>query len=268
MMGVVAAAQLVDVALAAGVRSSREHAPYGRALVEEFRALAGIGSSIAVTGVLVALAAQVMGLWSLPVFLAPLLLVQFSFRRVADIRSTYSQTIRSLSRVTELGGYTETGHVTRVADLAVAVGTELGMSDAELRDLEYAALLHDIGQLSLPEPIPAGATSWQPSDIQSGIARDGAAVIAQTRVLDEVSTIVAAQAAPYRRPQQPDDPDVPLASRIIRVINAYDDLVADSPEPSRSSHALEQLRLGMIYDYDPRVVATLDRVLGRRRSGH
>ena len=32
------------------------------------------------------------------------------------------------------------------------------MSDAELLDLEYAALMHDIGQLSLTEPIPGGAT--------------------------------------------------------------------------------------------------------------
>ena len=45
----------------------------------------------------------------------------------------------------------------RVSTLAVAVGRELGMSDSELRDLEYAALMHDIGQLSLTEPIPGGA---------------------------------------------------------------------------------------------------------------
>jgi hypothetical protein len=267
MIAVVLLVLLLDVALAAAVRSGRDHAPFRRALVEEFRALVGIGSAIAITGVLVALAAEVMGLWSLPVFGAPLLLVQFSFRRMAMIRSTYSQTIRSLSRVTELGGYTETGHLDRVADLAAAVGTELGMTDAELRDLQYAALLHDIGQLSLPEPIPAGATSWQAADVQGGIARDGAAVIAQTRVLDTVSQIVARQADPYRLPQQPDDPEVSLASRIIRVVNAYDDMVGDGTEPSRSAHALEQLRVGMVYDYDPRVVATLDRVL-RRRAAH
>ena len=56
-----------------------------------------------------------MGYWALPVFCVPLLLTQFSFRRYAAIRATYLQTIRSLSRVTEVGGYTETGHARRVA---------------------------------------------------------------------------------------------------------------------------------------------------------
>jgi hypothetical protein len=47
-----------------------------------------------------------------------------------------------------------------VAQLSVAVGRDLGLSERELQDLEYAALLHDIGQLSLSEPIPGGATAF------------------------------------------------------------------------------------------------------------
>ena len=58
-----------------------------------------------------------MRLWAIPVFVVPLLLTQFSFRRYAGIRQTYAQTIRSLSRVTEVGGYTETGHSRRVSEL-------------------------------------------------------------------------------------------------------------------------------------------------------
>jgi HD-GYP domain-containing protein (c-di-GMP phosphodiesterase class II) len=205
-----------------------------------------------------------MGLWAVPVFGAPLLLVQFSVKRYTTVRSTYSQTIRSLSKVTELGGYTETGHLDRVASLSVAIGTELGMSDAELEDLERAALLHDIGQLSLAAPIPGGATSMAGVGVQSVIAHADAAVIRQTRVLDAVAEMVQRQADPYRRPHEAEDTDLPLGARIIRVVNAYDDLVGESPEQSRRLHALEQLRLGMVYDYDPRVVASLDRVLRRR----
>ena len=48
-----------------------------------------------------------MGFWALPVFVVPLLLTQFSFRRYAAIRESSLQTIRALSRVTEVGGYTE-----------------------------------------------------------------------------------------------------------------------------------------------------------------
>ena len=88
----------------------------------------------------------------------PLLVTQLAFRRYAGIRATYLQTVRSLARVTEVAGYVESGHSRRVSRLAVAVGRELGMPERDLLNLEYAALMHDIGQLSLLEPIPGGAT--------------------------------------------------------------------------------------------------------------
>jgi len=260
---IAALAVLVDAVLAALVRADRERAPFTRALADETRAVLGLGSAVAATGVLVALAASTMGLWAIPVFCLPLLLVQFSFRRYAAIRQTYLQTIRSLSRVTEVGGYTETGHVGRVADLSRSVGLELGLSDADLRDLEYAALMHDLGQLSLLEPIPGGATVFADVSDQHRIADGGAEVIRQTGVLDRVATIVERQADPYRRPHEQVDRSLPMASRIIKAANAYDDLVGGSLESDRRLEALERLRLGMAYDFDPRVVETLARVVGR-----
>ena len=161
MVAVVALALAADAVLAAAVRVGTDGAPFLAVLRNESRAHIGIGSAIGATGALIALAATIMGAWALPVFVIPLLLTQFSFRRFAAVRASTLQTIRALSRVTELGGYTETGHSRRVSELSVAVGRELGMSDAELLDLEYAALMHDIGQLSLTEPIP-GEPPWWP----------------------------------------------------------------------------------------------------------
>ena len=147
--------------------------------------------------------------------------------------------------------------------LAVAVGRELGMSDADLRDLEYAALMHDIGQLSLAEPIPGGATVVAAPGDQRRIAGLGADVIRQTGVLDQVATIVDQQAEPYRRAHQIDRAEVPLASRIIKAVNAYDDLVGESTETGRRLEALERLRLGMAYEYDPTVVDSLSKAVDR-----
>ena len=108
MIAVVVGAGTLDALLAALSRASRERVPYGAALRDELHQLLGIGSAIGATGMLIALATGVMHLWAIPVFCGPLLLAQFSFRRFAAIRATYLQTVRSLSRVTELGGYTET----------------------------------------------------------------------------------------------------------------------------------------------------------------
>jgi response regulator RpfG family c-di-GMP phosphodiesterase len=258
-------AGLFEASVAAMVRADRDRAPYLPSLRSELRSLIGLGSAIGATGVLIALAAQVMGLWAIPVFVVPLLLTQFSVRRYAGIKQTYAQTIRSLSRVTEVGGYTETGHSRRVSELALAVGRELGLSDSELVDLEYAALMHDLGQLSLTDPIPGGATVMAEAGEQRRIAEMGAAVIRQTGVLERVASIVERQADPYRRPHETVDETLPLASRIIKAANAYDDTVGDSRESVRRLEALERLRLSMAYDYDPKVVNCLARVVERQQ---
>jgi HD-GYP domain-containing protein (c-di-GMP phosphodiesterase class II) len=54
-----------------------------------------------------------------------------------------------------------------------------------------------------------------------------------------------------------------MASRIIKVANAYDDLVGDVAGRVRRQQALERLQLGVAYDYDPRAVAALRRVVER-----
>jgi hypothetical protein len=257
-------AAVIDALLAAAVRSSQSRAPFRTAIVDEFRALVGISSAIAATGVLIALAAPIMGYWALPVFAVPLLLTQFSFRRYATIEGTYLQTIRSLSKVTEVGGYTETGHSRRVSRLAVTVGREMGVSERDLTDLEYAALMHDIGQLSLTEPIPGGATTMVAPVHQRRIAELGAEVIRQTGVLDRVADIVERQADPYRPYRGQLDADLPVESRIIKAVNAYDDLVGASLESDRKLQAVERLQLGIDREFDPTVVDTLARIVERQ----
>ena len=267
MLAIVLVSGLVDALLAALARSEREHSPFTSAARDEFGALVGIGSAIGATGVLIALAAAVMGYWALPLFVLPLLVAQFSFRRYASIRATYDQTIQSLSRVTELGGYTETRHSQRVAQLAVAIGHEMGLSEVDVKDLKYAALMHDIGQLSLTDPIPSGATTMIARDEQRQIASYGAEVIRQSG-MDRVAHIVEQQTEPFRRPGQPFDANIPVASRIIRVANAYDDFAGGSMESVTRLYALERLREGASDEYDPLVVGIIGRVVERTMLVH
>jgi len=55
----------------------------------------------------------------------------------------------------------------------------------------------------------------------------------------------------------------PMASRIIKVGNAYDDLVGDSADRDRALAVLERLRLDSVSEYDPAVVEALSRVIDR-----
>jgi HD-GYP domain-containing protein (c-di-GMP phosphodiesterase class II) len=262
MLVIVLLCGAADALLAALARSGREGVPFLAAARDEFRALLGIGSAIGATGVLIALAAEVMGFWALPLFALPLLVAQFSFRRYASIRATYDQTISALSRVTEVGGYTETGHAQRVAQLSVAVGHEMGLSEDDIKDLRYAALMHDIGQLSLTDPISGGATSLIARDEQRRIAEYGAEVIRQSG-MTRVAHIVEQQSEPFRRPGMPLDANIPVASRIIRVANAYDDFAGGSLESQQRMRALTRLREGAAEEYDPQVVEIVGRVVER-----
>jgi hypothetical protein len=262
MVAIVLLCGILDALLAALARSGRERVPFVAAARDEFQALLGIGSAIGATGVLIALAAEVMGYWALLLFALPLLVAQFSFRRYASIRATYDQTIQALSRVTEVGGYTETGHAQRVAQLSVAVGREMGLSEGDIKDLRYGALMHDIGQLSLTDPISGGATSLIARDEQRRIAEYGAEVIRQSG-MDRVAHIVEQQTEPFRRPGQPFDANIPVASRIIRVANAYDDFAGGSMESQQRMRALTRLREGAAEEYDPQVVDVVSRVVER-----
>ncbi len=266
MVAVCILALLADAVMASVVRAAKTRAPFLRTLGDELQAGLGLNSAVAATAVMISMTSSAMAYWSLPVFALQMVLVQVAFKRYAMIRSTYRQTIRALSRVTEVGGYTETGHARRVCDISLAVGREMGMAETDLLNLEYAALMHDIGQLSLDDPIPGGATVVAAPYQQRQIAEKGADVIVQTGVLDEVARIVRHIPDPYRRPQEAADLSVPLGSRIIRAVNAFDDLVGGSLEGSRRYEALERLRLGMVYDFDPKVVETLSRIVERNTS--
>lgn len=255
-------AWFVDALFGALIRAEELRARFGVALWDELRVQLPLGTAVGASALLIAFSSEVMGLAAVWVFTAPLLVSQVAVRRYVGIRTTYLETVRALSRMTEVGGYVEGGHSRRVSRLSVAIGRELGMGEADLEELEYAALMHDIGQLSLRDPIPGGATVLvSPSD-QRRIAELGADVIRQAGVLDQVADIVMQQSDPCRAPGADQGP--PVASRIIRAANAFDDLVGSSADRDRAAAALERLRLDTASEYDPGVVEALSKVVGRR----
>jgi hypothetical protein len=262
MVSLVIVAWLVEAVIAALIRTDVLRARFGVALLDELRVQLPLGAAVGASAILITFAAEIMGLWAVAVFTAPLLVTQVALRRYAGIRATYLQTVRALARVTEIGGYVEAGHSARVSRLSVAIGRELGMPEPQLLELEYAALMHDIGQLSLRDPIPGGATVLVVREEQRRIAEYGAEVIEQAGVLDAVADIVRRQSDPCRPAGRGQEP--PLSSRIIRAANAFDDLVGSSVEPSRAAAAVQRLRLDTASEYDPRVVEALSRLVGRR----
>lgn len=217
--------------------------------------------SLVGTGALLALAQRRLGVWAVGVAGLPFIFAQSAFGRMFTIRRTYRQTIRALARIPEVAGLGVDGHADRTARLASEVGFDLSLSRSELEDLEYAALMHDIGRITLTEPaiLRMGYTD-------DDIARWGSEIIGEAPYLHHVSELVRKLHEPYRKPGELSDPSVPLISKIVRAASSYDRLVHE--RRLSALQAIEVLHQGAAYDFDPSVIAALRRVLERRLAFH
>jgi len=213
--------------------------------------------SVFSAGALFGLAFPVMGWWALPVAVMPYAFSHLAFVRYHSTKITYGQTIRALAQIPEVAGLAPGGHATRTADYSIAIARELGLHPNDVAELEYAALMHDVGRITLSEPaiLKAGYTD-------EDLARWGAQIIAEAPYLSHVAELVEQQYEPYRTPGVEIDPDVPTSSKIIKVASAYDQSVNE--DHLSPIEALEEIHRGSAYDFDPRIGASLRRVLSHR----
>ncbi|MBI4730333.1 MAG: HD domain-containing protein [Acidobacteria bacterium] len=237
--------------------AARDRVPWRPVFAGSMRSAGPVDLSSVSAGTLLALAYPVLRGWSLPLFLAPLAATHYSFQQLASIKRTYLQTIRALSRVPEMALYTRPGHSARVAALSVGIAREMGISDTS--EIEYAALLHDIGRLSLADADPdAGASQ------RLELALVGAAIVEETGHFPRVAEMIRTQHEPFRRRGENTGRNLPAGARIIKVASAYDDLTCTGG-PARSPwDALERLRSGAGQEHDPAVIQALSRILDKR----
>ena len=74
-------------------------------------------------------------------------------RSNTELAEAYDATIEGWSRALELRDNKTEGHTQRVADLTVKLARVFGLSEAELVQVRWGALLHDIGKMGIPDEI-------------------------------------------------------------------------------------------------------------------
>jgi putative nucleotidyltransferase with HDIG domain len=164
-------------------------------------------------------------------------------------------------------------HASSVAELAVAIGRELGVSDAELRDLRYGALFHDIGKVAVPRAILTKAGPLSPTELEA-VRRHpvaGEEILAPVPFLSGVRRIVRHDHERWDGRGYPDGlagEAIPLGARIVLVADAYHAMRADRPYraalSARAARAELEAHAGT--QFDPGVVAALARVLERAEA--
>jgi len=145
------------------------------------------------------------------------------------------------------------GHLPRIEALALEIGRRLHWNEAELAALRAAALLHDAGELAVPQHlvgIPGGATpgSATPEESEKNQAHPavGSAMAAHMGLSDAVAAMIRSHHERWDGHGYPDGLQghaIPVGSRILAVADC---LARLAPE-----HALEALRRGSGAAFDP-----------------
>lgn len=74
-------------------------------------------------------------------------------RSTEKLNHVLNQTVQTIATITEMRDVYTAGHQQRVSELSVAIATELGFTDKTVHAIEVAALLHDVGKISVPAEI-------------------------------------------------------------------------------------------------------------------
>ena len=125
-------------------------------------------------------------------------------------------------------------HSEDVVELARKVGELLELEPASLLELEFAARLHDVGKIQVPDAVlnKPGPLDPDESDVIRCHAAWGSETLSRIPGLEAVATIVRFHHERWDGTGYPDGlsgPRIPLASRIISACDAYGAMTADRP---------------------------------------
>jgi diguanylate cyclase (GGDEF)-like protein/putative nucleotidyltransferase with HDIG domain len=289
---------VVNTGLLAGAMALEGHDSWRRVWTERFSWLLPHYVAFGAVGGAIALAYDAIGLIGLAVFVLPLLLMRKTMaaylghtekstkklREAAEtihnqnvdleqanrlLKERSTAAMQSLSATVDARDAYTAGHSRRVQQLALAIGRELGLSQAELDLLGHAALFHDIGKLAIPDaillkPSPLSSDEWS---LMQRHAEEGARIIDRLGFLGDAVPAIRHHHERWDGAGYPDGlagEEIPLGARIIHVADALDSMLTNRiyKVARPADEALEELRRGGGSQFCPRCVGALERLLG------
>jgi HD-GYP domain-containing protein (c-di-GMP phosphodiesterase class II) len=208
---------------------------------------------------------------------APLLflLATFSHERrerydaALELNRAYRGTVMLLSDVVEADDNYTADHCRGVVTLVTAVADELEIEHEARQEMEFAALLHDVGKIVIPKEIinKPGALSDDEFELMKTHTIEGQVLLDRVGgLLGRVGSLVRSCHERWDGNGYPDGLagyEIPLAARIVFACDAYSAMTTDRPYRAAMSQeiALEELWANAGTQFDPRVVSALATVI-------
>ena len=146
------------------------------------------------------------------------------------------------------------GHSKRVARLSAKVGSAMNLSNPELVDLEMAALLHEIGMITIPEVIrnaPLKELKTEEVKIIRNYPVLSQAILSPSEELNKTGVIIRHHLEHTDGTGFPDrlkGEDIPIGARILGVVNAYDELATRRRFTSEKFPS-EKIKESFVFNY-------------------
>jgi len=186
-----------------------------------------------------------------------------------ELNRAYRGTVMLLSDVVEADDNYTADHCRSVVGLVNATADELGIDDDARQELEFAALLHDVGKIVIPKEIlnKPGALTDEEFELMKTHTIEGQVLLDRVGgLLGRVGKIVRSCHERWDGQGYPDGLagyEIPLEARIVFTCDAYSAMTTDRPYRSAMSQetALEELWANAGSQFDPRVVSALAQVI-------
>jgi putative nucleotidyltransferase with HDIG domain len=181
-------------------------------------------------------------------------------------------TLRAFVKAVEARDAYTKEHSNRVAEMAVAIGREMGCSEEELNLLNFAGRLHDIGKIGIRDNIllKPGRLTDEEFEIIKEHPAIGAMIVSQLGLWDRETQIIRHHHERFDGSGYPDKLKgiaIPFLARIMSVADAYDAMASD--RAYRKKLDLEKvmsiIKEGSGAQFDPRVVGAFVRLVEEGR---
>jgi diguanylate cyclase (GGDEF)-like protein/putative nucleotidyltransferase with HDIG domain len=182
-------------------------------------------------------------------------------RRAMDVQLA---TIEALALAIEAKAGSTPEHIQSIQQYAATLGEAVGLSDAEVQAVRTAALLHDIGNMAVPEHILSKPEALTPEEFERVKIhpRVGAEILRKVPFGAPVAELVLSHHERWDGLGYPAGlrgEDIPLGARILAIADCYSTLQTVRPyRPARSeAEAIALLREFAGTSFDPALVDLL-----------